>query len=60
MPEWVTTKDVMQIVNCGENRARNIIKQINEELMASGYLIPNKHKIPKNRLLERLGISERG
>ena len=53
---WLNAKEVSEIAECNMHKAREIIKIVNTEIEAEGYIIPNKYKAPKDRVLKRLGI----
>lgn len=60
MPEWVTTKDVMEIAGCNKSKAQKIIKAINTEFREKNIIVPNMRKVSKKTLLKRIGVLEEG
>ena len=58
MTEWFNSKQVSQLTGCNIIKAREIIRQINDEYREKGFIIPNSYKVPKNKLYERLGVQE--
>ncbi len=55
---WITTSEIMIIAGVGRNKAGEIRKEIEEEIIDSGKkLPPSANKvIPTEKLLERLGL----
>jgi hypothetical protein len=49
-------KDVMEIANVKKDMAWKIIRELNTELKASGYII--RGRIPATYLIKRLGIDK--
>lgn len=50
--DMLTAQDVVQILGVKRARAYQIIRQLNDELTAKGYLII-RGKVPKKYLMER-------
>lgn len=54
---YCTVEDVMRIASLKEGTAYRVIREINTELKAKGF-ITFRGKVPKAALFERLGIKE--
>ena len=52
---YYTTKDMMQILNCGVNTARKYMQMLNKELEEQG-VITFRGKVPKEYVKKRLGL----
>lgn len=50
---YYTVKDVMQILGCKETKAQDIIRQLNDEMEAKGYMRYPKGKVSKKYFNER-------
>lgn len=57
MKNWLTNHDIMILAECGLNKAIEIKKEIQKQILKEGYKLP-KHKVTKQRVLEYLGINE--
>lgn len=53
MQTYYTAKDIMQKTACGKNMAYQVIRQLNSELSAKGY-ITFTGRVPKKYADERL------
>ena len=53
--KYLTAKEVRQMLDVSEYMAYKIVRDLNKELSAKGYIIL-KGRIPKSYLFERLGI----
>lgn len=58
MEEWLNTKQVSSIAHCGRDKARAIIREVNDEAQAKGYRIPKSSEAYRERVLEKLGLKE--
>lgn len=50
---YYTVKDVMEILGCKETKAQDIIRQLNDELEAKGYMRYKKGTISSRYFKER-------
>lgn len=53
---YYTAKDIMNITGVGKNRAYELIRQLNEEMVAQGYIVPKVGRVAKSYADKRLGI----
>lgn len=58
MKEYITAKELQQIIGTGYQSAMKIINEVREEMKNKNYLIPKcRQKVALKRLVEkRLGI----
>ena len=54
---YIDKDQLMALTGIGEKKAYQIIRQVNAELEAAGYLVI-KGRCPRKHLLKRLGIVE--
>jgi hypothetical protein len=55
---FITTKDIMSILNCGRNSAIRVRKEIEEEVLSSGKRLPivSEKVVPTINLLSRFNL----
>jgi len=56
MTNWITTKEIAKLAECGITRSRAILNQVNREVEDMGYIIPNKNKAPRDLVMKKLGL----
>lgn len=52
--KYVDSKEISVMAECGRNRAREILNEVNMMARANGKRIPNKRKALRIRVLEYL------
>lgn len=57
MSEYMSAKELAEMVSVSESKAYCFIRQMNEELKAQGYFIV-RGKVPRKYARERFGVSE--
>lgn len=55
---WLGYKEVMALLECGQNSAYNTITTLQKELMEKGFLINPNKKVPVAYFCERYGLNE--
>lgn len=57
---WISVKEIMTIANCGRNSAIKLRKQIEDEILKDGKILPKSSPIavPTKKVLESLGLDE--
>ena len=56
MTNWITTKEIAELAECGITKSRQILRQVNQEVEDMGYIVPNKNKAPRDLVMKRLGL----
>ncbi len=51
--QYYTVKDVMGILGCKQTKAQDIIRQLNDEMEAKGYMRYPKGKVSRRYFSER-------
>ena len=54
--QWATIQDIMKIGSVGRNKARDIKNKIAEEIVATGFLLPN-NLVPMEKVIEYFKIN---
>ena len=54
--QWATIQDIMKIGSVGRNKARDIKNKIAEEIIATGFLLPN-NLVPMEKVIEYFKIN---
>ena len=54
---YVDKDQLMELAGIGQKKAYQIIRDVNKELEAAGYIVI-KGRCPRKHLLERLGIKQ--
>lgn len=54
--QWARTKDIMKLGGIGEARALKIKKEIAQQLIDEGYVLP-RNKIPMESVIKHLKIN---
>lgn len=57
--QYLKAKEIAEIMDCSERHGYTIIKELNEELKAQGYII-RCGRIPRKYFYERTGLTEQG
>lgn len=57
MSEYMTAKELAEMVGVSESKAYCFIRQMNDELKAQGYFIV-RGKVPRKYARERFGVGE--
>ena len=58
LPTFMRAADVMELVHCSQTTAYKLIKDVNEELAAKGFIIPKRGCAPSKYLLQRVGVMD--
>ena len=54
---YITAKEAAKLFEISESHAYQIFRNLNNELKSEGYIIL-RGKVPRKRLLERMGLGE--
>ena len=54
---YIDKEQLMELIGVGPKKAYQLIRQVNRELEAAGYIVI-KGRCPRKHLLERLGIQQ--
>lgn len=57
--QYLSAADIGEIMDCSASHGYTIIKQLNTELKAKGY-ITRSGRVPRKYFYERTGLSEQG
>ena len=55
--QYLNAKEIAEIMDCSERHGYTIIKELNEELKAQGFII-RVGRIPRKYFYERTGLTE--
>ena len=58
MTKWITTKEIVEVAECGYNKAQEIRREVNEMIEAQGFKVVNKKKAPRKEVLKYLGLED--
>ena len=53
----INAKEVSEIMECSEGHAYGVIRQLNQELQAKGFIV-RAGRVPRKYFFERVGIEE--
>lgn len=56
---WVNAKQISEIAGCGRDKARRILREVNADAKAKGFIIPTQSKAYRPRVLAMLGIIDK-
>ena len=54
--QWATIQDIMKIGSVGRNKARDIKNKIPEEIVSTGFILPN-NLVPMEKVIEYFKIN---
>lgn len=54
--QWATIQDIMKIGSVGRNKARDIKNKIAEEIVSTGFILPN-NLVPMEKVIEYFKIN---